>query len=79
MGTGAVIALGDRLDVWVEEEALVFVDFEDRAALAAEVTPTATTIAGRFRHPRPPVFGVGLSAALMAHGDSLAAHAGRRP
>jgi hypothetical protein len=51
MGTGAVIALGDRLDVGVEEEALVFVDFADRAALAAEVTPTATTIAGRFRQP----------------------------
>jgi hypothetical protein len=39
MGTRAVIALGDRLDVWIEEEALVFVDFEDRVALAAEVTP----------------------------------------
>jgi hypothetical protein len=36
----------------------VFVDFEDRAALAAEVTPVATMIAGRFGHPRPPVFGV---------------------
>jgi hypothetical protein len=36
----------------------VFVDFEDRAALAAEVTPAATMIAGRFGHPRPPVFGV---------------------
>jgi|GEM_PF-5376195 hypothetical protein len=50
MGTRAVIALGDRLDVWIEEEALVFVDFEDRVALAAEVTPMAITIAGRFRH-----------------------------
>jgi hypothetical protein len=43
MGTGALIALDDRSDVWVDEEALVFVDFEDRAALAAEVTPVATT------------------------------------
>jgi hypothetical protein len=41
MGTRAVIALGDRLDVWIDEEALVFVDFEDPAALAAEVTPMA--------------------------------------
>ena len=38
------------MDVWIEEEALVFVDFEDRVALAAEVTPMAITIAGRFRH-----------------------------
>jgi len=36
----------------------VFVDFEDRAALAAEVTPVATMIAGRFGHPRPTLFGV---------------------
>ena len=76
MGTGPLIALDDRSDVWFDEEALVFVDFEDRAALAAEVTPVATMIAGRFGHPRPPVFGVALSAARMANGDSLAAHAG---
>ena len=61
MGTRAVIALGDRLDVWIEEEALVFVDFEDRVALAAEVTPMATTIAGRSSHP--PLGRVGRDAA----------------
>ena len=58
MGTRAVIALGDRFDVWIEEEALVF---EDRVAPAAEVTPVATTIAGRFR--RPPLGRVGRDAA----------------
>jgi hypothetical protein len=36
----------------------VFVDLEDRAAPAAEVTLVATVVAGRFGHPRPPVFGV---------------------
>ena len=52
MGRGALIDLDDRLDVWVDEEALVFVHFEVRAALATEVTLVATMIAGRFRHPR---------------------------
>jgi hypothetical protein len=36
MGNGALIALDDGLDAWGNEQALVFVDFEDRAALAAE-------------------------------------------
>jgi hypothetical protein len=37
MGNRALIAPDDGLDVWGNEQALVFVDFEDRAALAAQV------------------------------------------
>jgi len=52
--------LDDGLDAWVDDEALVFVDVEDRAALATEVIPVATMLTRRFGQLRQPVFGVAL-------------------
>ena len=77
MGRGAPIAFRRRLGLVGRRGALVFADFEDCAAVAAEVTAVAATIASRFGHPRQPVFEVALSAAPMANGGSAAVHAGR--
>jgi hypothetical protein len=55
-----LIALDDGLDLWVDEEALVFLDVEDRAAVAAAVNPVVTMIASRFGRLRQPLFGVAL-------------------
>ncbi|GAB1814313.1 hypothetical protein [Mycobacterium sp. MUNTM1] len=51
-----VIALDDRTDMWVDDEAIACVDFDDREALAEVINPVATWIAHRYGR-RQPVFG----------------------
>lgn len=51
-----VIALGDGLDMWVDDEALVAVDLGDRAAVDEALNPVATLIAQHYGQSRP-VFG----------------------
>lgn len=58
-----VISLDDRLDMWVDDEAIIGVDFDDREALAAALNVTATMIANHFGR-RQPVFGAVVIAAL---------------
>lgn len=53
-----LVRLAGGLDLWLDEEALVFLDLSDRAAVAAAVNPVATMIAGRTAALRQPVFGV---------------------
>lgn len=65
-----VISLDGRTDMWVDGEAIVGVDFEDREALAAAVNIVATKIATRFGR-REPVPGPVVIAGLA--GESAAA------
>lgn len=58
-----VISLDDRLDMWVDDEAIVGVDCDDREALAAALNITATMIANYFGR-RQPVFGAVVIAGL---------------
>jgi hypothetical protein len=53
-----LVRLAGGLDLWLDEEALVFLDLDDRAAVAAAVNPVATMIASRTAALRQPVFGV---------------------
>ena len=65
-----VISLDDRLDMWVDDEAIVGVDMGDRAAVSELVNPVATMIASRFGR-RQPVFGAVVITRLA--GESAAA------
>lgn len=51
-----VIALDDCTDMWVDDEAIVCVDLDDREALAEVINPVATWIACGYGR-RQPVFG----------------------
>ena len=62
-----VISLDSRTDMWVDDEATVGVDFEDREALADALNIVATTIANRFGR-RQPVFGPVVIAGLAGEG-----------
>lgn len=53
-----LVRLAGGLDLWLDEEALVFLDRNDRAAVAAAVNPVATMIASRTAPLRQPIFGV---------------------
>lgn len=53
-----VVALDDRLDVWLDEEALMGVNFGDRAAVRAELNAVATVVASRLGQIGQPLFGV---------------------
>ncbi len=64
-----VISLDDRTDMWVDDEAIVGVDFGDREALADATNIVATMIANRFGR-RQPVFGAAVIAGLA--GESAA-------
>lgn len=66
-----VIALDDRTDMFVDEEAIVGVDLDDGEALGDALNVVATMIANRFwRHQ--PVFGAVVIAGLS--GASAAPH-----
>lgn len=65
-----VISLDDRTDMWVDDEAIVGVDVDDREALADVMNIVATTIANRFGL-RQPVFGPVVIAGLA--GESATA------
>jgi hypothetical protein len=64
-----VIALDDRLDMWVDDESIAGVDLDDREALAERLNVVATMIADRFGR-RQPVFGAVVIAGLA--GESAA-------
>lgn len=51
-----VISLDDRTDMWVDDEGIVGVDMDDRAALLGALNVVATVITDRFGRRRP-VFG----------------------
>lgn len=53
-----LVRLAGGLDLWLDEEALVFLDLNDRAAVTAAVNPVATMIASRTASLRQPIFGV---------------------
>lgn len=53
-----LVTLAGGLELWLDEEAWVFLDTDDRAAVAAAVNPVATMIAGRTARLRVPVLGV---------------------
>lgn len=53
-----LVRLAGGLDLWLDEEALVFLDLNDRAAVTAAVNPVATMIASRTAPLRMPVLGV---------------------
>jgi hypothetical protein len=65
-----LVTLDDGLELWLDEEALVFIDLDDRAAVAAEVNPVATMIASRSGPLRQPIFGVAVF--LGGDGESSA-------
>lgn len=64
-----VISLDDRTDMWVDDEAVVGVDLDDREALADALNFVATMIAHQFGQQRP-VFGAVVIAGLA--GESAA-------
>ncbi len=53
-----LVRLAGGLDLWLDEEALVFLDLDDQVEVAAAVNPVATIIASRTAALRQPVFGV---------------------
>ena len=54
-----LVPFADGLELWLDEEALVFIDLDNRAAVAAEVNPVATMITTRLAGPLcQPIFGV---------------------
>lgn len=53
-----LVTLAGGLELWLDEEARVFLDIDDRAAVAAAVNPVATMIATRTAPLRQPIFGV---------------------
>lgn len=61
-----LVTLAGGLELWLDEEAWVFLDTDDRTAVAAAVNPVATMIAGRTARLRVPVLGVAVSWAVMA-------------
>lgn len=61
----ALVTLADGLELWCDEEALVFIDLDDRAAVSAAVNVVATMAASRTARLRMPVFGV----AVFLSGD----------
>lgn len=65
-----LVTLAGGLELWLDEEALVFLDVGDRAAVAAAVNPVATMIASRTAPLRQPVFGVAVF--LGGDGESSA-------
>lgn len=65
-----VIALDDCTDMWVDDEAIVCVDLDDREALAEVINPVATWIACGYGR-RQPVFGAAVITRLV--GESSAA------
>lgn len=65
-----LVTLAGGLELWLDEEALVFLDVDDRAAVAAAVNPVATMIASRTAPLRQPVFGVAVF--LGGDGESSA-------
>lgn len=65
-----VISLDDRLDMWVDDEALLGVDLDDREAVAEVLNVVATMIAIRYGRWQP-VFGTAVITRLT--GESAAA------
>lgn len=65
-----LVRLAGGLDLWLDEEALVFLDLNDRAAVAAAVNPVATMIASRTAPLRQPILGVAVF--LGGDGESSA-------
>jgi hypothetical protein len=59
-----VISLDDRLDMWVDDEAIVGVDLDDSEALAGVLNVVATMIAIRYGRWQP-VFGTAVIARLV--------------
>ena len=53
-----LVRLGGGVDLWVDEEAVLFVRLDDRAAVAHAVNPVATMIGSRTGRLRQPIFGV---------------------
>lgn len=58
-----VIRLDQGLDMWVDDEAIVGVDFSDEAALSEALNVVATLVANRLGRPGP-VFGAAVVAAV---------------
>ena len=50
-----LVRLAGGLDLWLDEEALVFLDLNDRAAVTAAVNPVATMITSRTARLRQPI------------------------
>jgi hypothetical protein len=65
-----LVTLAGGLELWLDEEALVFLDLDDRAAVTAAVNPVATMIASRTARLRQPIFGIAVF--LGGDGESSA-------
>jgi hypothetical protein len=60
-----LVTLAGGLELWLDEEALVFLPLNDRAAVTAAMNPVATMIAGRTARLKMPV----LRVAVFLGGD----------